>query len=130
MDARKMWSRIKSEGSFFTLPSGAEVMIRPIMLHDYLARADLPNGLLQIVAEMFLMPADEVLSREAEDAVNRAKELNDFISFVIGECLLVPSPEGPEGLDMDSIPMQDRLAIFKAACSTIEAFASALSPLS
>ena len=99
------WRSKRQQGEGATLPSGLTVQLRQVSMLDLAARGQIPQTLKpQIDA---LMQSGGKLDKMSLDAVNKFVGVVDLI---VGACLA-----GPDGLTVDELTYQDKIAIFNWA---------------
>lgn len=101
----EQWRKQRQQGEDATLPSGLTVQLRQVSMLDLAANGQIPQTIKpQIDA---LMQGGGKLDRMSLDAMNK---FIGVVDLVVGACLA-----GPEGLSLDELTYQDKIAIFNWA---------------
>ena len=97
--------RAKQAGEEFTLPSGLDVTLRRASLIDLAQRGAIPETLRPAV--------DELTARGTGVQKLTVDELGEFakvVDAIVAACIV-----GPEGLTVEELPWDDRMAIYQWA---------------
>lgn len=101
----EQWRKQRQQGEDATLPSGLTVQLRQVSMLDLAAKGQIPQTIKpQIDA---LMQGGGKLDKMSLDAMNK---FVGVVDLVVGACL-----SGPEGLSLDELTYQDKIAIFNWA---------------
>lgn len=101
----EQWRKQRQNGEDAQLPSGLTVQLRQVSMIDLASKGQIPQTVKpQIDA---LMQGGGKLDRMSLDAVGK---FIGVIDLVVGACLA-----GPEGLQVDELTYQDKIAIFNWA---------------
>lgn len=95
------WRKLQNAGEPAQLPSGLEVQIKRVGVLELAEQGKIPQT-LSVQVERFMAGERPKLDDFKEQAA--------IINLVCRACLV-----GPEGLDVEELPYQDRLAIFQWA---------------
>lgn len=97
--------RAKQAGEEFTLPSGLDVTLRRASLIDLAQRGAIPETLRPAV--------DDLTARGTGAQKLTVDELGEFtkvVDVIVAACIV-----GPEGLTVEELPWDDRMAIYQWA---------------
>lgn len=112
----KTWREQRAMGEAFTLPSGLDVKLKRVTLLDLVTQGKIPTTLSA--------QANEVHT-SGKLPLARFSEFEPLINIVVAACVVAPTLTLPrdgeavtgEGMPVDELPIDDRLAVFTWAGS-------------
>ena len=99
------WRSKRQQGENATLPSGLTVQLRQVSMLDLAAKGQIPQTLKPKIEELM-----QGGGKAAKVTLGSLSQYVEVIDLVVGACLA-----GPEGLTVDELPYQDKIAIFNWA---------------
>ena len=100
------WRSKRQQGEDATLPSGLQVQLRQVSMLDMAAKGQIPQALKPKIEE--LMQGGS--GKAAKVTLGSLGQYVEVIDLVVGACLA-----GPDGLAVDELTYQDKIAIFNWA---------------
>lgn len=93
------WRKQRQAGEDAELPSGLVVRLRKVSLMDLAEQGQIPQALVPKI--------NELMRGKGGNSVDEVKETAGLVNVVCRACIVAP-----EGLVVDELPYEDRLAIF------------------
>jgi hypothetical protein len=95
------WRKARSEGEPFVVPSGLVVHLRRVQLLDLAGKGQIPAPLLAAANGLLTGENTMITADDAQEKIG-------ILDLVVGAALA-----GPEGLDVQELPVSDKLAIYE-----------------
>jgi len=98
------WRAARAEGEEAELPSGLTVKLRRVSALDLANQGKIPST-LQPQVDKFLVKSQQ--QNNNKTSLSDLKEFLPVVTLVCKACVI-----GPEGLDVEELPVNDRMLIF------------------
>lgn len=98
----EQWRKQRQQGEDANLPSGLTVQLRKVSMLDLAAKGDIPQTLKPQI--------DGLMRGDSKVTLDTVHKFVEVIDLVVGACLA-----GPDGLQVDELTYQDKLAVFNWA---------------